>query len=140
QSQPILDALKAWLDKTRPVVTPQSKLGQALTYLHNVWPKLVRYTERGDLPIDNNLCENAIRPFVVGRKGWLFSDTPAGAHASAVIYSLIETAKANGHEPHAWLRFVLERLPMATTVDELEALLPWNLHAQDLAMNLAACE
>ncbi len=60
--------------------------------------------------------------------------------ASAVIYSLIETAKANGHEPYAWLRFVLERLPMATTVEDFEALLPWNLHAQDLAMNLATCE
>ena len=140
QSQPVLDALKAWLDKTRPAVTPRSKLGQALAYLANVWPKLVRYTERGDLPIDNNPCENAIRPFVVGRKAWLFSATPAGAHASAVICSLIETAKANGHEPYAWLRHVLERLPMATTVADMEALLPWHLHAQDLAMNLAACE
>jgi hypothetical protein len=74
------------------------------------------------------------------RKAWLFADTPAGAHASAVIYSLIETAKANGREPYAWLRYVLERLPMAKTVDAMEALMPWNLHEQDLAMNLAACE
>ena len=74
------------------------------------------------------------------RKNWLFSDTPAGAHASAVLYSLLETAKANGREPYAWLRFVVERLPMATTVDEIEALLPWNTHDQDLAMNLAALE
>ena len=109
-------------------------------YLHKVWPKLVRYTERGDLPIDNNSLEGAIRPFVVGRKGWLFSDTPAGAHASAVLYSLLETAKANKREPYAWLRFVLERLPLVRTVDEMEALLPWNTHDQDLAMNLAAWE
>lgn len=140
RSRPLLEAFKGWLDETLPHVTPKSKLGQALGYLRSVWPKLIRYTERGDLPIDNNACENAIRPFVIGRKGWLFADTPAGAHASAVIYSLIETAKANGQEPYAWLRYVLERLPMANTVDAMEDLLPWNLHEQDLAMNLAACE
>lgn len=139
-SEPVLDAFRTWLDKTRPRITPRSKLGEALKYLDGVWPKMRRYVERGDLPIDNNPCENAIRPFVVGRKAWLFADTPAGAHASAVIYSLIETAKANGQEPYAWLRFVLERLPMVTTVSDMDALLPWNLHEQDLAMNLAACE
>ena len=139
-SLPVLQKLRAWLDETSPLVTPRSKLGEALGYLHKVWPKLVRYTERGDLPIDNNSLEGAIRPFVVGRKGWLFSDTPAGAHASAVLYSLLETAKANKREPYAWLRFVLERLPLARTVDEMEALLPWNTHDQDLAMNLAAWE
>ena len=91
-----------------------------------------RYVERGDLPIDNNRVENAIRSFVVGRKNWLFSDTPAGAHASAVVYSLIETAKANGREPYAWLRHVLQRLPYAKTADDYEALLPWNLSALEL--------
>ncbi len=140
-SLPILQKLRAWLDETLPGVTPKSKLGEALGYLHKVWPRLIRYTERGDLPIDNNILEGtAIRPFVIGRKGWLFSDTPAGAHASAMLYSLLETAKANGREPYAWLRFVLERLPLAKTVDEIEALLPWNTHDQDLAMNLAASE
>src|SRR5699024_8260471 len=128
-SVPVLDELKAWLDKTRPHITPRSKLGEALNYLHDIWPRLVRYTERGDLPIDNNPCENAIRPFVVGRKGWLFADTPAGSHASAVIYSLIETAKANHQEPYAWLRYVLERLPLAKTAEDMETLMPWNLHA-----------
>ena len=140
RSLPVLQKLRAWLDDTLPVVTPKSKLGEALGYLHNVWSRLVRYTERGDLPIDNNAAESAIRPFVVGRKAWLFSDTPAGAHASAVLYSLVETAKASNREPYAWLRYVVERLPMATTVDEVEALLPWNTHDQDLAMNLAALE
>lgn len=139
-SLPILQKLRAWLDETLPGVTPRSKLGEALGYLHKVWPRLIRYTECGDLPIDNNPAENAIRPFVIGRKAWLFADTPAGAHASAVLYSLLETAKANGREPYAWLRFVLEHLPMAQTVDEIEALLPWNTHDQDLAMNLAAWE
>lgn len=141
QSLPILQKLRAWLDETLPVVTPRSKLGEALGYLHKVWLRLIRYTERGDLPIDNNLLEGgAIKPFVVGRKGWMFCDTPAGAHASAVLYSLLQTAGANGREPYAWLRFVLERLPLAKTVDEIEALLPWNTHDQDLAMNLAASE
>lgn len=140
RSLPVLQVLRTWLDETLAMVAPSSKLGEALGYLYKVWPRLVRYTERGDLPLDNNVCENAIRPFVVGRKGWMFADTPAGAHASAVMYSLIETAKTCGREPYAWLRFVLERLPQAKTVEEIEALLPWNTHDQDLAMNLKACE
>jgi transposase len=128
-SLPALEALHVWLEKTQPGVTPKSALGTALAYLQKYWSRLVRYTERGDLPIDNNRCENAIRPFVVGRKAWLFSDTPAGATASAVIYSLVQTAKANGLEPYAWLRRVMRDLPKAKTVDEVEALLPWNLKA-----------
>ena len=126
QSQAILNQLKAWLDKAVGQVAPQSALGKAVSYLANNWSKLIRYIEAGNLPIDNNPAERAIRPFVIGRKNWLFSDTPKGAHASAVLYSLIETAKANGQEPYAWLRHVLERLPQATTVEALEALLPWN--------------
>lgn len=118
--------MKAWLDKTVGQVAPQSALGKAVSYLANNWSKLIRYIEAGNLPIDNNPAERAIRPFVIGRKNWLFSDTPKGAQASALIYSLIETAKANGQEPYAWLRQVLERLPQATTVEALEALLPWN--------------
>ena len=101
--------------------------------MSNLWPQLTRYTERGDLPIDNNRCENAIRPFVIGRKAWLFSDTPAGAHASAVIYSLVQTAKANGVEPYAWLRQVLRELPAANSVEAVEALLPWNLRIPEIS-------
>ena len=137
-SVPALAALKAWMDKTLPAVTPQSALGKALAYMQKYWSQLERYTERGDLPIDNNRCENAIRPFVVGRKAWLFSDTPAGAHASALIYSLVETAKANGLEPYTWLRRVIRSLPLAKTVDEVEALWPWNLHSLDLASETVA--
>jgi transposase len=125
-SAPLLAELRAWLEATLPGVPGKTKLGEALSYMHKYWPKLVRYVERGDLPIDNNRCENAIRPFVVGRKGWLFADTPAGAHASAVIYSLMQTAKANGVEPYLWLCQVLRELPAARSVDEVEALLPWN--------------
>lgn len=131
-SLPALAELQAWMEKTLPAVTPKSALGTALSYMRDYWPMLTRYTERGDLPIDNNRAENSIRPFVIGRKAWLFSDTPAGAHSSAVIYSLIETAKANGLEPYTWLRRVLRDLPQAKTVEDIEALLPWNLRALDL--------
>ncbi|MCV4096016.1 IS66 family transposase, partial [Pseudomonas aeruginosa] len=126
RSLPILGQLKAWLDKTQPQVSAQNALGKAVNYLASNWSKLVRYVEGGHLPIDNNRAENAIRPFVIGRKNWLFSDTPKGARASAQIYSLIETAKANGQEPYAWLRHVLERLPTASSVEDYDALLPWN--------------
>ena len=136
-SLPVLSELHAWLEKTLPAVTPKSALGTALSYMRDYWSMLTRYTERGDLPIDNNRCENAIRPFVIGRKAWLFSDTPAGANASAIIYSLLQTAKANGQEPYTWLRRVLHALPAAKMVEEMEALLPWNLHALDLTSDLA---
>ncbi|WP_165679783.1 IS66 family transposase, partial [Metapseudomonas otitidis] len=129
RSQPLLDQLNAWLDKTQPQVAGKTALGNAVNYLASNWSRLVRYVEGGHLPIDNNRAENAIRPFVIGRKNWLFSDTPKGARASAQLYSLLETAKANGQEPYAWLRHVLERLPQANSVEDYEALLPWNLRA-----------
>jgi transposase len=135
QSQAMLDKMRVWLNTALPAITPQSKLGEALAYLHKYWPRLIRYVEHGDLPIDNNPCENAIRPFVIGRKNWLFSDSQAGAHASALIYSLIETAKANGQEPSLWLTEVLSELPYAQTADDYDRLLPWNIHPKDLAIN-----
>ena len=138
ESVPILAELREWLTRTQPAVTPQSALGRALSYMHQYWDKLTRYTECGDLPIDNNRCENAIRPFVIGRKAWLFSDTPAGANASAIIYSMVETAKANGLDPYAWLRRILRDLPAAKTVEEVEALLPWNLHGMDLISEIVS--
>ena len=129
QSQPVLAQLKSWLEKTQPQVTSQSALGKAVNYLASNWSRLERYVEAGFLPIDNNPAERAIKPFVIGRKAWLFSDTPKGATASAQIYSLVETAKANGQEPYTWLRHVLERLPHAVSVEDFEALLPWNWKA-----------
>ena len=127
QSRPALDALKAWLEKYQPGVPPNSALGKAMAYLAKFWPKLIRYVERGDTPIDNNRCENAIRPFVMGRKAWMFSATPAGARASALIYSLVETAKANGVEPYLWLSTVMRELPAARTAEDYEALMPWRM-------------
>jgi hypothetical protein len=135
-SKPVLAELRAWLTRVQHRVTPHSVLGKALSYMNDYWDKLIRYPERGDLPIDNNRCENAIRPFVVGRKAWLFSDTPAGANTSAIIYSMVETAKANRLEPYTWLRRVMRDLPAATTLEEIEALLPWNLHAGHLTTEI----
>ncbi|MBD8189769.1 IS66 family transposase [Pseudomonas viridiflava] len=125
-SLPILAQLKSWIEKTQPQVTAQNAMGKAISYLASNWSKLERYVEEGYLPLDNNTAERAIRPFVIGRKNSLFSDTPKGATASAQLYSLVETAKANGQEPYAWLRHALERLPTATSVEDYEALLPWN--------------
>ena len=124
RSKPILDDLREWLDDVRDTVPPQSLTGKALVYLDRQWPKLLRVLDDGRLPLDTNAVENAIRPFVVGRKAWLFADTVAGAEASANLYSLVETAKANGIEPFAYLRFVFERLPAAQRLEDFEALLP----------------
>ena len=82
----------------------------------------------GSWPIDNNPCENAIRPFVIGRKGWLFADTPAGAQASANLYSLLQTCRANAVNTYDYLRALFKALPTAKTADDYEALLPWNAH------------
>ena len=126
-ARPIWDELRRWLDRSLGTVPPQMLTGKALGYLNDQWPRLVRVLDDGRIELDNNLCENAIRPFVLGRKAWLFSDTPAGAEASARLYSLIETAKASRREPYAYLAHVFAELPKATTLDEIEALLPWNL-------------
>lgn len=106
---------------------PQSLLGKALIYLQGQWPKLIRFLDNGAWPLDNNMAENAIRPFVIGRKNWLFSDTVGGANASANLYSLIETAKANGLDPFRYLAHLFRELPKAKTVEQIEALLPWKV-------------
>lgn len=127
QSQAILDKLKHWLDKSLPQVPPKTALGKALYYLNAQWPRLINYIQSGDYPIDNNAAENAIRPFVIGRKNWLFSASQQGATSSANLYSLIETAKANGLEPYAYLKRIFAELPNVTTLEQIEILLPWNL-------------
>ena len=96
-----------------------------MTYLHNQWDKLNVYCSDGRLRISNILAENTIRPVAVGRKAWLFADTPAGANASAIHYSLIETAKANGLTPFNYLTYLLEELPKKP--ENLEYLMPWNV-------------
>ena len=90
RATPILDKIKTWLDEKLTQVLPKSPLGTAITYTLKLWPKLVTCLEDGHIEIDNNRAENAIRPFVIGRKGWLFSGSPRGAHASATLYTLVE--------------------------------------------------
>lgn len=126
-SLPLLDDLKAWLDINIGKVAKDGKTHIAMQYMLNQWPTLITYCDDGRLNISNVLAENAIRPFVIGRKAWLFADTPNGATASASWYSLVETAKANGLEPYHYLKEVIRRLPYADTLEALEALLPWNI-------------
>ena len=131
-ARPTLDKLRRWVDDSLPQMPPGSAAGKAMNYLHNEWDKLIRYLDDGRLEIDNNLAENAIRPFVIGRKNWLFSASVAGVKSSANLYSLIETAKANGLEPYAYLRYIYTQLPSAQTVEDIEALLPGNLTAEHI--------
>lgn len=133
RSLPVLKKLKAFLDDNQHKVPKDGLTGKAMTYLSNQWDKLMVYCSNGELSISNILAENAIRPFVIGRKAWLFSDTPKGAKASAIHYSLIETAKANGLEPYGYLTQVLKALPYADTVEKIEALLPWNIKNSNFA-------
>jgi len=138
ESKSILDDLKKWLLKRSAQTPPKGLLGKAIAYTLNQWDRLVGYLEDGRLPIDNNMAENAIRPFVVGRKNWLFSGTPEGAEASALLYSLIETARANKQEPYSYLRLIFEKLPTASTLQDYEALLPWNIVAEQIDIAQAA--
>jgi hypothetical protein len=132
RSKPLIEKLREWLDAAIDTVPPQSLTGKAMHYMHGQWPKLVRVLDDGRVPLDTNLVENAIRPFVIGRKNWLFADTVAGAKASANLYGLIETAKANGIEPSRYLTHLFEVLPAVTSADQLNALLPQHLHQDAL--------
>ena len=131
-SRPILMRIRRWLDKAAARAAPKSLLGQAISYALGQWPILITFLEDGHLEVDNNRAENAIRPFVVGRKNWLFAGSPKGAETSALLYSLIETAKANGLEPWAYLNHLFEHLPAAKTPGAVAALLPHNLNMDDL--------
>ncbi|MGH7471940.1 MAG: IS66 family transposase [Longimicrobiales bacterium] len=128
-SSRVLGAIRQLMIEQMPAVVPGGLLGKALSYMHGQWPKLLRYVENGNWPISNNPCENAIRPFCVGRRSWLFSDTVDGANASANLYSLVETCKANGIDPYRYLLWLFQRLPLAKTVDDYDSLLPWKLPA-----------
>jgi transposase len=126
-SVPVLHNIQALLLANLHAVLPKSLLGQALHYLASQWTKLQRYVEDGRYSIDNNAQENAIRPFCVGRRNWLFADTVAGAHASANLYSLLQTCVVNGIDGYRYLRALLVALPKAKTADDYAALLPWRV-------------
>jgi len=132
ETLPILDDMHEWLVKKSSQVVPKSLLGKAISYTLNQWKRLSAYINFVHATPDNNLAENAIRPFVVGRKNWLFAGTPAGAQASATFYSLIESAKANGLEPYKYLRYIFEKLPFAETEVDYKKLLPSHLSMAEL--------
>ena len=126
KAKPVMEQFKAWVEQLLPATPAKSALGQAFSYTLNQWPKLERFLEHPEMPADNNYTEQQIKQFVIGRKAWLFSHDKVGAQASANLYSLLMTARANGVEPFAYLQDLFERLPAATTVADVEALLPWN--------------
>lgn len=127
KAKPILEEFKAWPDKKKDQTPSKGLLGKAIDYALTRWPKLIRYLENGYITPDNNAVENAIRPFALGRKNWLFAGSPAGAEAAATLYSLIQTAKACGLDPYQYLRFLFEKLPYASTEADYLALLPQNV-------------
>jgi transposase len=122
---PLLQQLWEWLEKSKDTIPKESLVGKAIGYTQNQWPKLIRYLEDGRLNIDNNRAERAVKPFVIGRKAWLFANTKTGATASATLYSMVETAKINGLEPYKYLTELFEKLPTADTREALAKLLPY---------------
>jgi hypothetical protein len=127
KAKPILDEMRKWLDESLKYAVPQSKLSDALNYMHNRWGELTNYLTDGSLEIDNNGAENQIRPFALGRKNWLFSGSPRGAHASALFYSLIATAVANKWNPFDYLLYLFENIRACKTQDDYAKLLPFNI-------------
>jgi transposase len=125
-SLPLLDAFKAWLDTQAPQVLPESLLGKAISYTRNQWEYLSRYVIDGRAPVDNNILERDIRPFATARHSWLFSDTVAGAKASAIVYSLVLTCRACNVEPYAYLHHVLTEMPQRASDADIGDLLPFN--------------
>ena len=128
QEKPVLDALLSWANEMQAKTAPKSALGRAIHYLLEQWPYLARYLEDGRLELSNNRAERSIKPFVMGRKNWLFANTPGGAQASAMIYSLIETAKENGLDPYRYLLWILQTAPQLSETNKAwaESLLPAN--------------
>jgi len=129
QSKPRMEKFKAWVEDLLPGTPPNSALGKALGYTTRQWHKLERYLEHAEIPIDNNYIERQIKHYATGRKSWLFSYDAASAQASANLFSLVMTARANEVEPYAYLNSLFEHLPAASTVEQVEALLPWNVKA-----------
>lgn len=128
QSKPVLEAFLVWLNEKKPKVLPKSGLGKVINYCLNQWSKLETFLENGEIELSNNRAERAIKPFVIGRKNWLFNKSPHGAAASAIIYSIVETAKANHLSPFHYLEYLFEKLPNIDISDpnQIDELLPWS--------------
>ena len=122
KAKPIWDAFKKWVDENQAKVPAKSKIGSAFTYFNSEYEHLIGYLKDGRLEIDSGFVERCIRKFAIGRNNWMFSDTEAGAEASAVLYSLLVTAKVNGVNPYRALKYILEEIPKAQTLEEIEQL------------------
>jgi len=127
---PILSEFKSWLDEKQVYITPTSDAGKAVNYALGQWNNFINYLNSAELTPDNNIIENAIRPFVIGRKNWLFSNTPRGARSSAVLYSLVESAKDNNLNVYNYLRYIFTKLPYSESGEDIKKLLPCNLTAE----------
>jgi len=139
EASPVVEAYFTWCKKSAEVVLPKSLLGTAITYSLNQERYLRSYLLDGRLEMSNNRAERAIKPFVIGRKNWLFSNTPRGAEASAIIYSIVETAKLNDLNPITYLQFLLEQLPNIdiSLTEELDKLLPWSKQLPESCRNMS---
>jgi transposase len=128
KSKPVIDDFRNWLQYQSRRVAPKTPLGRAIQYCRNQWEKLTAFLLDGRLELDNNRSERSIKPFVIGRKNWLFSNTPKGAASSAVIYSIVETAKENGLNPFEYLKYLFDNLPSADISDNgvLDGFMPWS--------------
>lgn len=128
RSVPALNELHAWLMAQSAIMLPKSSFGKAVTYCLNPWDKLQGYLLDDRLEIDNNRTERAIKPFAIGRKNRLLSNTPRGARISAILYSLVETAKENGLKPFEYITYLLECMPNLNLAAPgvLESLMPWS--------------
>ena len=127
KSKPILDAFKIWLDHHLTKTSEQGKIGKAIRYCLSNWDELTNYLKDGRIEIDNNLLENAIRPFALGRKNWLFMGSPAGAKAGGILYSLIETCKTHNINPQKYFFAMLHKIRLCKTDDDYKKLLPQNI-------------
>lgn len=127
KSKPILDDFYVWLVKAQTTALPKSLIGKAINYTLNQWPKLIIYLEHGDISIDNNVTERDIRPFTTGRKNWMFSTSVEGANASANLYSLVMTCRANDINPYYYFQYLFTQLPLRQSFEDLSDLMPWNV-------------
>ena len=132
ETSSVLETFHQWLIKRSSDLLPSSSLGKAVFYTLGQWDKLIKYLECEHLTPDNNAAENAIRPFVVGRKNWMFAGSEKGAESSCGMYSLIETAKQNNLNPYDYLHYIFKKAPLAESIEDWQSMLPWNISDKEL--------
>jgi transposase len=132
RAEQIFEKLKQKLERLYPQVPSGLSFGKAIAYTLDNWEQLISYVDYFELTPSNNAAERAIRPFVIGRKNWLFSGSPVGAKSSAILYSLVESAKLQGHKPFEYLHFIFRQIPYCQNDEDYAALLPFNITSEQL--------